>query len=114
LTGGLFRKIYDVKPRNYEELITIKGVGPSAVRALALIAELIYGARPSWNDPVKFSFAHGGKDGVPYPVDRRTYDKSVKILMDAIEGAEIERETRFKALKRLAVYSQTLFPNQPV
>jgi hypothetical protein len=114
LDWGLFRKIYDVKPRNYEELIAIKGVGPSAVRALALIAELIYGARPSWNDPVKFSFAHGGKDGVPYPVHRRTYDKSVKILMDAIEGAEIERETRFKALKRLAVYSQTLFPNQPV
>lgn len=114
LDWTLFRKIYDVKPRNYEELIAIKGVGPSAVRALALIAELIYGIRPSWNDPVKFSFAHGGKDGVPYPVDRRTYDKSVKILMDAIEGAEVERETRFKALKRLAVYSQTLFPNQPV
>jgi hypothetical protein len=113
LDWDLFRKVYDVKPRNYEELIAIKGVGPSVVRALALVAELIYGARPSWNDPVKFSFAHGGKDGVPYPVDRRTYDKSVKILMNAIEGAEIERETRLKALKRLAAYSYTLFPNQP-
>ena len=77
-----------------------------------MVAELVYGARPSWEDPVKFSFAHGGKDGVPYPVDRRTYDKSVKILMDAIEGAEIERETRLKSLRRLALYSQTLFPNQ--
>lgn len=106
--------MYDVKPRNYEELIAIKGVGPAAVRALTLVAELVYGARPSWKDPVKFSFTHGGKDGVPYPVDRRTYDKSVKILMDAIQGAEIERETRSKALRRLALYSQTLFVNQPV
>ncbi|MGH9909387.1 MAG: DUF763 domain-containing protein, partial [Nitrososphaerales archaeon] len=112
LDWDLFRRVYDVKPRNYEELIAIKGVGPAAVRALTLVAELVYGARPSWKDPVKFSFAHGGKDGVPYPVDRRTYDKSVKILMDAIEGAEIERETRLKSLRRLALYSQTLFPNQ--
>lgn len=110
LNWDLFRKIYEVKPSNYEELISIKGVGPSVIRALALVSELIYGSRPSWNDPVKFSFAHGGKDGVPYPVDRRTYDKSLKLLMDAIEGAEIERETRLKALKRLAAYSQTLFP----
>jgi len=106
LDWARLRRVYDMKPRNYEELIAIKGVGPSMVRALALVAELIYGARPSWNDPVKFSFAHGGKDGVPFPVDRRTYDNSVKILMDAIEGAEIERETRLKALRRLALYLQ--------
>ena len=109
LDWDLFRRIYDVKPRNYEELITIRGVGPSAVRALALVAELIYGTGPSWKDPVKFSFAHGGKDGVPYPVDRKTYDKTIKILMEAIEGAEIERESRLKALRRLAVYAKTLY-----
>jgi len=111
LDWGLFKRVYDVKPRDYEELIAIRGVGPSAVRALALVAELIYGARPSWRDPVKFSFAHGGKDGVPYPVDRKVYDKSIKILMEAIEGAEIEREVRLKALRRLAAYSKTLYPD---
>lgn len=114
LDWDLFRKIYDVRPSNYEELIAIKGVGSAVVRALALVAELVYGAKLAWKDPVKFSFAHGGKDGVPYPVDRRTYDKSVKILMDAIQSAEMERETRLKALRSLASYSQKLFANQPV
>lgn len=110
LDWNLFRRIYDVKPRNYEELIAMRGVGPFAVRALALVAELIYSARPSWKDPVKFSFAHGGKDGVPYPVDRKTYDKSIKNLMEAIEGAEIERAMRLKALRKLAEYARTLYP----
>lgn len=109
LNWDLFRRIYDVKPRNYEELIAIRGVGPSTVRALALVAELIYGAKPSWKDPVKFSFAHGGKDGVPHPIDKSTYDKSIELLMEAIESAEIERENRLKALKHLAKYSQTLY-----
>lgn len=110
LNWDLFRRVYDVKPRNYEELIAIRGVGPSAVRALALIAELIYGAGPSWKDPVKFAFAHGGKDGVPYPIDRKVYDKSIKILREAIDGAEIEREDRLKALRNLARYAKTLYP----
>ncbi|MFQ5920723.1 MAG: DUF763 domain-containing protein, partial [Nitrososphaerales archaeon] len=109
LDWGLFRRIYDLKPRNYEELIAIRGVGPSTVRALALVAELVYGARPSWRDPVKFTFAHGGKDGVPYPVERKTYDKSIKILMDAVEGAEIERDLRLKALRNLCRYRDNLF-----
>lgn len=114
LDWDIFREVHDVRPRNYEELIAIKGVGPSVIRALALVAELVYGARPSWNDPVKFSFAHGGKDGVPYPVDRNTYDNSVKILMGAIEGAELEREAKLKALRRLELYSHKLFPHQIV
>lgn len=111
LDWELFRRVYDVKPRNYEALIAIRGVGPSAVRALALVVELIYGTSPSWKDPVKFSFAHGGKDGVPHPVDRKVYDKSIKLLMEAIEGAEIEREVRLKAPRRLAVYARTLYPD---
>ena len=49
----------------------------------------------SWQDPVKFNFAHGGKDGVSYPVARETYDKSIEYLSSAIEGAEIEREKGF-------------------
>ncbi len=111
LDWDLFRKVYDIRPRNYEELIAIKGVGPTAVRALALVAELIYNTRPSWEDPVKFSFAHGGKDGVPHPVDRKVYDKTIMMLMEAIEGAEIEREVRLKSLRRLALYAKTLYPD---
>jgi len=104
LNWDIFKKIYDIHPRNYEELISIEGVGASTVRALALIAELIYGAKASWKDPVRFTFAHGGKDGVPYPVDRALYDKNIKILKEAIESSEIEREIMLDALKRLSKF----------
>jgi hypothetical protein len=110
LDWDLFRRIYDVQPRNYEELLSMQGVGPATVRALALVAELIYGARASWRDPVKYSFAHGGKDGVPYPVARKVYDQSIRYLQGAIEGAELGREERTGMLKKLARFSETMFP----
>ncbi len=110
LDWDLFKRIYDVQPRNYEELLSIPGVGAATVRALALIAQLIYGTRASWNDPVKYSFAHGGKDGVPYPVARKVYDESIKYLAGAIEGAELEREERMASLKKLAKFSENMFP----
>jgi hypothetical protein len=70
---------------------------------------LIYGTKASWKDPVKYNFGHGGKDGVPYPVARKTYDKSISYLSSAIEGAEMEREERIQALKKLAEYSDGIF-----
>lgn len=109
LDWNLFRKIYDIQPRNYEQLISIPGFGPAAVRALSLIGEIIFGTKASWQDPVKYNFAHGGKDGVPYPIARNTYDKSISYLSDAIEGAEIQRQERVYALKKLAAFSKRLF-----
>lgn len=105
----LFNRIYDIQPKNYEELLSIQGVGGATVRALSLIAELIYGAKASWDDPVKYSFAHGGKDGVPYPIARKTYDESIEYLHSAIEGAEIERKERTNALRKLSVFSKEIF-----
>ena len=104
-----FRRCYDIQPKNYEQLLSIPGIGPGAVRALSLIGEIIFGTKASWQDPVKFNFAHGGKDGVPYPVARKTYDKSISYLSSAIEGAEIEREQRIYALRKLAQYSARMF-----
>ncbi len=95
------KKVYDFQPRNYEEFLSIKGVGPSTVRALALISDLIYGKKPSWNDPVKYSFTVGGKDGVPYPVNRKVMDKSIEILRQGIEESKIGRNEKIDALKRL-------------
>lgn len=112
LDWDLFKRIYDIQPRNYEELLSIKGLGGATVRALSLIAELIYGTRASWSDPVKYSFAHGAKDGVPYPVARKVYDESIRYLYGAIEGAEMEREERTSALRKLARFSERMFPGQ--
>jgi uncharacterized protein len=81
-------------------------------RALSLIAELIHGIRASSSDPVKYSFAHGGKDGVPHPAARRVYDESIRYLYGTIEGAEIERGERTGALKKLATFSERLFSCQ--
>ena len=109
LDWNLFRKVYDIQPKNYEELISIPGIGPAAVRALSLIGEMIFGIRASWQDPVKYNFAHGGKDGVPFPVARKTYDKSISYLYSAVEGADIEKKDKIQSLKRLAIYSANLF-----
>ena len=98
----ILKKIEEINPKNFEELIKIKGVGKSTLRAIALISELIYGNKISWKDPATYSFAHGGKDGVPYPVNKKIYDKSIEILEQAIR----ETEDR-KALKRLHEFLNT-------
>jgi len=102
-------ELYDISPTNYEHLISQNGVGPSTVRALALISEIIYGNRASWSDPVKYNYAHGGKDGVPYPIARNTYDNSIKYLSEAINGSEIEKIEKISSLKKLSMYSNILF-----
>jgi uncharacterized protein len=102
-------ELYDITPTNYEDLISQKGVGPSLIRALSLISEIIYGNRASWKDPVKFNYAHGGKDGVPYPIARNTYDKSIKYLSEVISGSKIEKKEKISSLKRLSTYSNILF-----
>jgi hypothetical protein len=101
------RKIYDFQPRNYEELLSIKGVGSKTIRALALISDLIYGNKPSWNDPVKFTFAHGGKDAVPYEVDRTTYSNSIRYLEYTLKQAKINNNEKLHALKRLKNLTNT-------
>ena len=94
-------RVYEFQPSNYEELLSVKGVGPATVRGLALVAELIYGEKPSWNDPVKFSFAFGGKDGVPYPVDRRAMDESIQILKESVQQAKIGENEKLRSLQNL-------------
>jgi hypothetical protein len=104
LNWKLARKLYETQPSNYEQLLGIRGVGPATVRGLALVAELVYGSSPSWKDPVKYSFAYGGKDGVPYPVDREAMDRSTQILKNAVENARIGDNEKLKALQRLRKY----------
>lgn len=101
LNWNAVRRAYDFQPKNYEELIGIRGIGPATVRALALVSELVYGEKPSWEDPVKYSFCVGGKDGVPYPVDRTTYDETIEILDNAVKQAKVGSKEKLNAVKRL-------------
>ncbi|MEM3507579.1 MAG: DUF763 domain-containing protein [Candidatus Bathyarchaeia archaeon] len=100
-------KAYEIQPRNFEELLAIDGIGPATVRGLALISDLIFGQSPSWKDPAKFSFAFGGKDGVPFPIDKKSMDNSIEILLSAIYESKIGKKEKLNAIKRL----KTLLPN---
>ncbi len=102
LNWKVVKRAYEFQPQNYEELLGIRGIGPATVRALALISELIYGEKPSWKDPVKYSFCVGGKDGVPFPVDRPTYDETIRILENAIKQAKVGNKERMIAIRRLS------------
>jgi len=78
-------RLCDQQPENYEKLLATQGVGPKTIRALALVSEVIYGAKPSYEDPARYSFAHGGKDATPYPVDIKTYDNTIASLQKFIK-----------------------------
>jgi len=95
------KRAYEFQPKNYEELLGIRGIGPATIRAIALISELIYGEKPSWKDPVKYSFCVGGKDGVPFPVDKPTYDEAIEVLENAVKQANVGSRERINAIKRL-------------
>jgi hypothetical protein len=97
----ILRKVYEFQPSGYEELVAFKGVGPSTIRGLSLIAELIYGERANWEDPVRFNFAFGGKDGVPFPVDRRAMDEAVDVLKAGISSSKARDEEKTRAFRRL-------------
>ena len=102
LESGL-RRAYERQPRDFEELLGSEGVGPKTVRALALVSELVYGAPASYRDPARYTYAHGGKDGHPYPVDRQTYDRTVEALKRAVERARLGQREKLDALRRLSL-----------
>lgn len=92
---------YERQPDDFEQLLGLKGVGPKTIRALSLISELVHGVTPSYHDPARYSFAHGGKDGIPYPVDRKTYDQSTELLKKAINKTKLGLTEKKEALNRL-------------
>ncbi|MBW3578186.1 MAG: DUF763 domain-containing protein [Actinobacteria bacterium] len=93
---------YEAQPADFTALLAVPGLGAKGLRALALVAELTYGEPTSVRDPVSYSFAHGGKDRTPYPVDRATYDSTIASLQRAVREAKVGRGEKVQALKRLA------------
>jgi hypothetical protein len=97
----IFLSTYENQPQDFEKLLALKGVGPKTIRALSLISELIYHAPASTRDPARFSFAHGGKDGHPYPVDKETYTRSIEYLKEAVNKTKLGYYEKLHALRRL-------------
>lgn len=95
-------KAHFLRPKTFIDLLSLEGVGPKTIRALSLVAELIYGAKPSYEDPARYSFAHGGKDGTPYFPKKEEIDKTIEILERGIKKAKLSLKEKDRAQKRLA------------
>ncbi|MCR8433449.1 MAG: DUF763 domain-containing protein [Candidatus Korarchaeota archaeon] len=102
LNWEALNKAYEIQPSSYEELVEIKGLGPGTIRALALIAELIYDAKVCWKDPIRYTFAHGGKDGVPYQVNVKRMEEVAEFLESIIEDLSIGKREKLEMLNRLS------------
>ena len=98
-------KTYERAPQDFETLLGIEGVGAKTLRALAIASELVHGTPLSMRDPARFAFAHGGKDGTPFPVDRETYDKTIEVFERALNRAAIDRSEKIKAFRRLGAFA---------
>jgi hypothetical protein len=101
---------YERAPQDFETLLGMEGVGARTLRALALVAEVVYGTPASMRDPARFAFAHGGKDGTPFPVDRATYDRTIDTLHRAMAQAKVDRSDKLDALKRLGRFAKRTEP----
>ncbi len=95
------KKIYLDKPSSYGELLSYKGYTKQTVRALTLISKLIYGEEIGWRDTVKYTFVVGGKDGVPYPIDYKTYKNLIDFFEEAVENSGLDRRKKRDMLRRL-------------
>jgi hypothetical protein len=110
----VFVKTYENPPQDFEALLSTPGVGPAGLRALSLLAELLYGAPTSHRDPARFSFAHGGKDGTPFPVNREVYDHTVATLEQAVARAKVGDRERLQALRRLSAWAEASHDTRPM
>ncbi len=94
-------KIHSFKPNDFEELLAIEGVGPRTIRALSLVSEIIYGAKPSYEDPARYSFSFGGKDGTPYFPNQKEMDMAIEILERAIQKSKIPHSEKVEIQRNL-------------
>jgi uncharacterized protein len=99
--GSVLWLAHDSQPKDFEELLLLEGVGPRTVQSLALVSEVIHGTPSRFKDPARFSFAHGGKDGHPFPVPTKTYDEVITTLQKAIQRAKIGQNDKAEAIKKI-------------
>ena len=99
--GSILWMAHELQPQNFEELLLLKGVGPRTIQSLTLVSEVIHGTPSSFRDPARFSFAHGGKDGHPFPVPIKVYDETISTLQTAVYKAKIGETDKAAAIKKL-------------
>ena len=100
--GAILWLAHDRQPADFEELLLLEGVGPRTLQSLALVSEVIHGTPSRFRDPARFAFAHGGKDGHPFPVPVNVYDETIGILQTAVHKAKIGQSDKLDAIKNLS------------
>lgn len=109
--GSILALAHEKELRNFESLLMLEGVGPRTLQSLTLVSEVIHGTSSRFSDPARFSFAHGGKDGHPFPVPTKVYDETISILGTAIQKAKVGNTDKQQAIKNLARVAQQLEQN---
>ena len=99
--GSVLATAYESQPSDFESLMLTPGLGPRTLQSLALVSEVIYGTPSRFTDPARFSFAHGGKDGHPFPVPLKIYDESIRILHESIEKSKLGYTDKSDCIRRL-------------
>jgi hypothetical protein len=106
--GSVLALAHEKELRDFESLLLLEGVGPRTIQSLALVSEVIHGTPSRFSDPARFSFAHGGKDGHPFPVPVNTYDETIALLNNAIAKAKLGESDKQQAIKNLTMVSQLM------
>lgn len=105
---GVLAAAADRGPKDFTELLLSPGVGARTVASLALVAEVVHGTPSRFSDPARFSMAHGGKDGHPFPVPLKVYDETIRVLKSAVDRAKLGNADRLHAIQRLDSESRAL------
>lgn len=100
--GAMLWLTQEKQPADFEELLLLEGMGPRTLQSMALVSEVIYGTASRFSDPARFSFAHGGKDGHPFPVPIKVYDETISVLTKAVQQAKIEQSDKLHAIQQLS------------
>jgi hypothetical protein len=106
--GSVLALAHEKELRDFESLLLLEGVGPRTIQSLALVSEVIHGTPSRFTDPARFSFAHGGKDGHPFPVPTKVYDETIDILKNSVERAKIGDKDKQQAIKNLTLIAQQM------
>jgi hypothetical protein len=109
--GSILALAHDKQVTDFESLLLLEGVGPRAIQSLTLVSEIIHGTPSRFTDPARFTFAHGGKDGHPFPVPTKTYDQTISVLRNAVEKAKLGNTDKHDAIKNLTLAAQAIEKN---
>lgn len=106
--GSVLAVAHEKQGMDMESLLLLEGLGPRTLQSLVLVSEMIYGTPSRFEDPARYSFAHGGKDGHPFPVPTKVYDETIQTLENAVQKAKLGNTDKNIALKNLTKAAQQL------